>query len=116
MSGAEHLMMTLCPISDATTVEIINRIHTAGVHAQRPKKPAVILNGAFEALRQWRSEESLTVRGRGGLVRYARVLSRRLRPFSVSDSSLRSGRKASRNSVQNDDYFIDRSARSGART
>ena len=32
--------------------------------------------------------------------------SRRLRPFRVSGSSLRSGRKASRNSVQNDGRFF----------
>ena len=32
----------------------------------------------------------------------ARRTPRRLRPFTVSDSSLRPGRKASRNSVQND--------------
>ena len=82
------------------------------------KNHAVILSGA-EALRSAVEEPSprdsagaeaggaiLTVTGGGGLVRYARHDSHRLRPDSVSDASLRSGRKASRNSAQHDGGFV----------
>ena len=72
------------------------------------EKQAVIQNGVSPRAKAGakRSEESLTETGGGGRDERARAHVRRLRPLRVSDSSLRSGRKASRNSVQNDGVFF----------
>ena len=86
------------------------------------KEPDVILNGVspWAQAGAKRSEEPsprdsagaeaggaiLTVMGGGGLVRCASIALHRLRPFRVSDASLRSCRKASRNSAQHDGLFF----------
>ena len=75
-----------------------------------PSPTTVILNGVSPRAKAGakRSEESLTVPGGGGGDGWTRVPTHRLRPFRVSDSSLRSGRKASRNSAQNDGSLFRR--------
>ncbi len=71
-----------------------------------PHPHAVILNGVspWAQAGAKRSEESLTATGGGGGDGRARVPTRRLRPCTDSDSSLRYGRKASQNCVQNDGW------------
>jgi len=73
------------------------------------KKHAVILNGSFavDAGGAKRSEGSLTVPWAEVAGVGARVLSRRLRPFTVGGSSLRLCRKDSKGCVQNDGRFFD---------
>ena len=78
----------------------------------RQKSNAVILNGVSPRAQAGakRSEGSLTVLGGGGGDGRARIPARRLRPFRVSDSSLRHCRKASKGSVQNDGCFFSSAA------
>ena len=80
---------------------------------RRAKSPtAVILNGVSPRAQAGakRSEGSLTETRAEAVGLMTRVPSRRLRPFTVSDSSLRHCRKASKGSVQNDGRFLGRCA------
>ena len=82
-------------------------------HATALQPNAVILNGVSPWAKAGvkRSEESLTeMRAEAAGVK-TRVPSHRLRPFTVSGSSLRLCRKASKGSVQNDGGFLDPLAR-----
>ena len=94
-------------------------LKNARLALKAPHPHAVILNGVspWAQAGAKRSEEPslrdsawakagaiLTETGGGGGDGRERVPTRRLRPFTFSDSSLRFGRKASRNCVQNDGW------------
>ena len=81
-------------------------LKNARLALKAPHPHAVILNGVspWAQAGAKRSEESLTETGGGGGDGRERVPTRRLRPFTFSDSSLRFGRKASRNCIQNDGW------------